>query len=57
MLENMQRKYAIIETESNVSIIIDNKKARSVITDIIKRNNIQLPYSEDVAQWLMGHTK
>ncbi len=44
--------YAVIETEHNLKIILNNKDLDQINQAILKRNNIPAQYSQDVATWL-----
>ena len=41
-----------IETKYNTTIILDNTNIDEINKEILKRNNIPSPYSEDISQWL-----
>ena len=45
-------KFTIIETGNGAKIILDNTNIDQINAQIVTRNNIPAPYSEDVAQWL-----
>ncbi len=51
-MHKKQGPYTIIETEDNYQMILDNVKIEEKNLEIIKRNNIAAPYSEEVGEWL-----
>ena len=50
--QKSQEPYTNIETREKVQIILKNEDIDSTDKEILKRNSIPRPYSEEVAQWL-----